>query len=691
LVGAQINVLKPGGVASAASAGATLTLYPGHGFAVGDKIIIGIDATTFGGAQSVSSVTATTVTMTGGAYAVNTGDTILNLGADTGTSEPLYDVLGTTIYSDPGGINTIANSQLTSSATGEYGYWTLAGKQWELIRTADGAFVDFVVDALAVIDDGVRYVHRFATSGSGTSADPWIGWTLVEGYRNHFRAGYYSAATVSLPITLSNTAGLTSVTGDGSGLVLITITSGTGQFRVYGSGSGTRVLIGVVVNGFTVAPGVNNTSTGLISLENFEMQCIVDDLYVNVGTTYTTSVGMYFRNCSHTTFGTIEVRGYSISGDTNVSCTTGIHFYTDDGAQRGNINLGNVNIVNSITGLKISSSSGSHNNFTFVNLKCVNTVALDTSLAVDLDINCEQITFCNIHMEKFANGMDASSVENIVVVNGLAAQIHNVANNAGTCYKLTNCTGGGQIFSRIDTVYDGILLAGTTSSYFVQAAASGSITGTYFSDTSSGLNVYLIGNVFTGAYTFSGAVTAQAALTVGTTLGVTGASTLTGGVAGGNPYSFGTWPNPTATSGTDTACTNGTIYVGLVFVPKNCTIQGVQFLVGSAGGTDKVIVSLHSTTGSLLANSALAGTTVGTAAQKQRVPFTATYSAVGPVSYYVGLTFNGANAKFRTVPAQCDAGSAAFGYSATQTFGTAASFTAASTFVADTCPVASIY
>lgn len=186
-------------------------------------------------------------------------------------------------------------------------------------------------------------------------------------------------------------------------------------------------------------------------------------------------------------------------------------------------------------------------------------------------------------------------------------------------------------------------------------------------------------------------VDSGAALTLAGTNTVTSAVTLTGGVAGGFPYLSGTWPNPTATSGTDTACTNGTGYCGAVRITRNCTVTGIQYLVGSVGGTDKVIVSLHDSTGALLANSALAGTTVGTAAQAQQVAFTGTYAAVGPGLYFVCVTFNGTTAKFRTVPAYCNVGNGAIGNSVTQTFGTAATFTAPTTFTADKVPVASLY
>jgi len=194
-----------------------------------------------------------------------------------------------------------------------------------------------------------------------------------------------------------------------------------------------------------------------------------------------------------------------------------------------------------------------------------------------------------------------------------------------------------------------------------------------------------------GVLTVTGTLAAAAAATVATTLGVTGVATLSAGIAGGIPRGPGTWGVVAATNGTDSACTNGTVYCGSIVLPLNTTISGIQYLVGSIGGTDKVIVSLHASDGTLLANSATAGTTVGSAATMHQVPFTAQYAARGPLLYYVAVTFNGATAKFRTIPAQCGVGNGVVGGSATQTFGTPAAFTAPVVFNADTIPVASLY
>lgn len=155
------------------------------------------------------------------------------------------------------------------------------------------------------------------------------------------------------------------------------------------------------------------------------------------------------------------------------------------------------------------------------------------------------------------------------------------------------------------------------------------------------------------ALSVAGAFAAVGAATVGTTLGVTGVTTTTGGVAGGQNVFHSTFDNNTATSGTDTSCDNGGIWAASVFIPANCTLTGIQYLVGSTGGTDSVVVGLYNNAGTLVANSALAGATVGTAAQVQQVAFTATYAAVGPARYFVAVQFNGTTAKLRTIPAYC--------------------------------------
>lgn len=196
----------------------------------------------------------------------------------------------------------------------------------------------------------------------------------------------------------------------------------------------------------------------------------------------------------------------------------------------------------------------------------------------------------------------------------------------------------------------------------------------------------------TGAVTGVSTISASGAISAAS-LSASGTSTLTGGVVGGIPRNVGTWSafRGVVADATDSACTNGTAYVGSVFLIANATVTGIQYLVGSVGGTNNVIASLHNSTGTPVANSATAGVVVGTSGTIQQVGLTATYAAIGPAWYFIALTFNGTTAKFRTVPTLGNAGSGIVGNGVTQTFGTVAAFTAPTTFTADKVPVASLY
>ncbi len=159
------------------------------------------------------------------------------------------------------------------------------------------------------------------------------------------------------------------------------------------------------------------------------------------------------------------------------------------------------------------------------------------------------------------------------------------------------------------------------------------------------------------------------------------------------PSGFANWPITTATSGTDVTGINGTQFVSSLWLPVSMTLTGVSFLVGSVGGTNVAVVVLYDSTGAVLANSSLAGspkgTTVGTAAQIQALPFTATYAAKGPGLFYVGVSYSGNTAKIRCVPAFTQGG--IWGGSVTQTQGVPAAITPPTTFTADLAPVCFLY
>ncbi|HEX4275826.1 MAG TPA: hypothetical protein VHZ74_10745 [Bryobacteraceae bacterium] len=160
----------------------------------------------------------------------------------------------------------------------------------------------------------------------------------------------------------------------------------------------------------------------------------------------------------------------------------------------------------------------------------------------------------------------------------------------------------------------------------------------------------------------------------------------TSATSGTHNYAAGFVPAAT-TTGTDTAGIATKIWVSEVFIPTNETLTGISYLIGSVGGTDKVVVFLFDSGGAVLATSALdSSVTVGTTATFQRVPFTATYAAKGPGLYYLGVATNGTTAKLRTQPFG-DTNAANF----TWVFNTPAAITPPTTFTASTGPIALTY
>lgn len=195
----------------------------------------------------------------------------------------------------------------------------------------------------------------------------------------------------------------------------------------------------------------------------------------------------------------------------------------------------------------------------------------------------------------------------------------------------------------------------------------------------SGLGAPISGT--TGA--FSGAVTASS------TLAVTGTTTVTGGIIPATaPTGICNWQPSVATSGTDTTPASGTQFVTSIYLPFNMTITNISYLIGSVGGTDKVYAVLYSSAGAVLANTdiTVSGTnvTVGTAANIQTIPLTATYAATTG-RYFIGISMNGNTARLRTIPAHTQVGVLAG--QVAQVHGTVAAITVPSTFTADKGPV----
>lgn len=186
------------------------------------------------------------------------------------------------------------------------------------------------------------------------------------------------------------------------------------------------------------------------------------------------------------------------------------------------------------------------------------------------------------------------------------------------------------------------------------------------------------------------AVTGTLAITSTTTL--TGAATLTGGIVA-TVDRVSTIPIGAVAYGSlgnNTTPVAGTVYYTSLWLPANKTITGIAMLNGTAVGTDKIIVALYSSDGqTLLANSALAGTTCSGTDAFQEVAFTGTYAAKGPGRYWVAVQVNGTTCRLRNIAASTYLN---FTGSAAGSFGTLpATITPPTTTAANVGPIAYAY
>lgn len=161
------------------------------------------------------------------------------------------------------------------------------------------------------------------------------------------------------------------------------------------------------------------------------------------------------------------------------------------------------------------------------------------------------------------------------------------------------------------------------------------------------------------------------------------------------------------TFGTNTTPVSGTMYYSTIDIPQTMRITGLSMLNGTVAATDKLIFTLHRADGTVLVSTDTSGTTASGVGDFQDIAFSTPFLATGPARYWISLQVNGTTTRFRTVPVQGGAGTAAFtgklGSSFQGTFGTITALTAGPTgsnpattslptsLIADMAPIACAY
>lgn len=130
----------------------------------------------------------------------------------------------------------------------------------------------------------------------------------------------------------------------------------------------------------------------------------------------------------------------------------------------------------------------------------------------------------------------------------------------------------------------------------------------------------------------------------------------------------------------------GSRYFTSMTLGVDTQINGIAALIGTTGGTDKWLAELYDADGNLLATSATAGATVGSAGAVQDFDFTAPYAAVAG-TYFLAIQTNGTTAKLATYNMPVGLADGLLTGSATGTFGTGANITPPTNYTANLGPV----
>jgi len=161
---------------------------------------------------------------------------------------------------------------------------------------------------------------------------------------------------------------------------------------------------------------------------------------------------------------------------------------------------------------------------------------------------------------------------------------------------------------------------------------------------------------------------------------------------------FNLWryPDPGGTAYTALE-TNGTApsaateqYCTEIDLPWTMLMKGIAVLNGTTVGTDKHLVILYDSAGTVLANSATGGALSANASTYQKYDFTAKYLAVGPNRYFACVQTNGTTDTIRHALTSVNdhiLGGAVTG----QVFGTVAAVTLPSTFTTAKAPYFAFY